>query len=181
MYSTAEAGARVICLCPVSLFLLYSVHVEALALSPAPTLTHTQTHTYTLMTQKSRKWHEHVTHSSQIEWDDSQANKQRHSQTSTGGRSPNRWFSRKQAAQAHLRNQGRNYSCRRSNTEVKSRVLLSTAFRGGRQTSSGGAVIRHNQLIIPQVAKSQVLVCLCFSRSPRPRSFFSQNARMLSS
>lgn len=42
---------------------------------------------------------------------------------------------------------------------MKSRVLLSTAFRGGRQTSSGGAVIRHNRLIIPQVATSHKSRC----------------------
>lgn len=106
-----------------------------------------------------------MTHSSQIEWDDSQANKQINSQTSTGRRSPNHSFSRKQAAQTHLRNQGRNYSCRRNNAEVKSRVLLSTAFRGGRQTSSGGAVIRHNRLIIPQVARHKSCVPLFFTLS----------------
>lgn len=42
---------------------------------------------------------------------------------------------------------------------MKSWVLLSTAFRGGRQTSSGGAVIRHNRLIIPQVAKTPKSWC----------------------
>lgn len=115
-----------------------------------------------------------MTPSSQFEWDVSHTNEQINSQNSdiTGRRSHDAPFATKRAAEARLRNQGRNYSCRKKAESPASAEHCFYRRQANKQRrrcnpsktddhSSGGP-------------ESQVTASLCL---PPPRSLLSRNVR----